>query len=143
MQLQEIAEALQESSRNLQEERRQIVQKMDDLSHELADLRKENQQAIDTLRRDFERMFVSHAEYDPKHNFLVDKIKEHDTLFSQGQVAREESAKYHALVTQNTKDIAEIQDQRAGWAGRLLPWIGLLISIATFLVVYGPHIQIR
>lgn len=141
--LQELLRTLQENGRNTAEERRLLTQKMDDLSRSLNDVRREQQSAIDSLRRDFERLFVSHAEYDPKHQIVLDKIREYDAILASSRAAQEEYVRYKAKVDELRTDLEDMKKRQEGAAGRILPWISIAIAIASVALTYLQHIPIH
>lgn len=127
-----------------------ILQKLEEVSRKqdripdlISDVERRQRADLDTLRRDFERMFVSHAEYDPKHQVLLDKVKEYDQIVSAGRNRQDEYVKMRGTVEQNTDSIEHMKSHSAGLAARIIPWISLAIATAAVLLSYAQHITIR
>jgi hypothetical protein len=121
----------------------EVARKQDTIPSMLADLERRQNQALDTLRRDFERMFVSHAEYDPKHQILQDKMREYDRLIAESAPKQVELINLRASVNQHSEDIKDIQEQPAGTFSRLTVGVAIVISVLSFLLNFFQHVQIR
>ena len=146
--LSRLLEALKENGRNSTEERRTLNIKLEDLSRKqdnlpilLNDLERRQQTALDMMRREFEKMFVPRVEFDPKHQVILDKIREYDVIIKEGNTARDEYAKYKAMVNQHGDAIKDLEEHNEGGMSRLVAWLSVLIAIASFLFTFFQHIS--
>lgn len=120
----------------------ELSRKADNIPGMLGDLERRQQAALEALRRDFERMFVSHAEYDPKHQFVLDKLREYDSIIAAGRDRTEEYVTLKAEVKQNTLDIKEMQALRSGALTRIGTWVGLVGGLIAIGLTLYQHIHL-
>lgn len=149
-----ILDEIRDNSKASHSDRILVQQKIDDLARKqdsmsgmIDAVRREQANAIDTLRRDFERLFVSRAEYDPKHQVVIDKIREYDGIIRDSQSKMGEYYDLKNTVKQLGNDHVELRtdfekykEHRESTFSRVYPWIltfftliSLIITVLTYL----------
>lgn len=141
--IQQLLTAMQENSRQATQDRIQLQAKVDALPEMLNQIRREQSNAISELRRDFERLFVPRAEYDPKHQVLLDKIKEYDQIISEGRKNQEEWVKRGEKLNNINDELNKLKGRSSALAGRVLPWVALALSFASVALTYAQHVALK
>lgn len=134
----------------LREDRKSLYSKLEDLSRKqdnfpvlLSDLERRQSAAMDTFRRDIERLFVPRVEFDPKYQIIMDKIREYDRILSDSSNARDEYAKYKAKIDRHDDDLKELQNHNEGAWGRITGIIGIIIAVSSFLFNFLQHVSFK
>lgn len=136
-----ILEALREDRRSLNTKLEDLTRKQDGVPILLQDLERRQATALDTIRRDFERMFVPRVEYEPKHQVLLDKIRDYDAIISESNRARDEYAQFKAMIVRHDTDIKEMKQSSKETAAKVIAIIGAAIGILSFAINFLQHIS--
>ncbi len=119
----------------------EVARKQDAIPSMLADLERRQQTALDTLRRDFERMFVSHAEYDPKHQIILDKLREYDRIVAEGRTGMVAYIGMQKDVDGLKMDVKDLQTKGSATWTRVMSIIAITGTIAGVLFQVLQHIR--
>lgn len=141
--LQKILEALREDRRQLYQKLEDVARKQDNVPVLLSDLERRQSTAMDTFRRDIERLFVPRVEFDPKYQIIIDKLKEYDSMISEGHRARDEYSKYKVVLENMVTDVKELQEHNQGTWGRTVGVISFIIAVCSFLFNFVQHISFK
>lgn len=141
--IQRLLATLQENNRAAAEDRIKLSAKVDAIPDMLNQIRREQSNAISELRRDFERLFVPRAEYDPKHQVLLDKIREYDQIISDSRKSQEEWVKRGERLNNINDELNKLKGRSSALAGRILPWVALALSFASVALTYAQHISVK
>lgn len=141
--VQKLLSAIQENNKSAIEDRVRLTAKVDAIPEMFNQLRREQSQAIDSLRRDFERLFVPRAEYDPKHNVILDKIKEYDDIIRSSRAAQDEYSALKQTVKTHSQQILDLETHSGGTVNRVAMWISVAIAVLSLLLNFASHLQVR
>ena len=107
----------------------EVARKQDNIPAMLSDLERRQQTALDVLRRDFERMFVPRAEYDPKHQFILDKLHEYDRIIAESRTNMVQYIEMQKDVKDLKTDVGALQSRGSATWTRVLS-IGAFLGTA-------------
>lgn len=148
--IQQLLAVLQSNGQAASMERDSINRKLDAIPTQFADLRREQATQIEAIRRDMERNFVPISKYDPEYRGIYKKLDEYDTIIRESRGQQSEYVTLRETVKSNTEDLLDLRVQLkdfksrvSGTPGRLIPFIGIVIAVLSFLFTFLQHVQIR
>lgn len=139
--VQRLLATLQENNRNAIEDRKSLQVKIDALPEMFNNLRREQQAALDSLKRDFERMFVPRSEYDPKYQIVQDRMAEYDRIIRESRSSQDEYSQLKQLVKTHSEDIEELQNRASGTSSRVVMWMSIAIAVASLAINLLSHLH--
>ena len=119
----------------------EVARKQDAIPSMLSDLERRQQTALDVLRRDFERMFVPRAEYDPKHQFILDKLHEYDRIIAESRTNMVAYVEMQKDVKDLKVDVDTLQSRGSATWTRIFAIIAVIGTIAGILFQTLQHIR--
>lgn len=139
--VQRLLATLQENNRAAIEDRNRLQAKVDGIPEMFNQLRRENQAALEVLKKDFERMFVARASYDPEHKFILDKIAEYDRILREAKSSQDEYSQFKQQIKDNAEDIQNLQKHQDGAGSRVVMWGSIIIAIISLAINLLSHIH--
>lgn len=121
----------------------EVGRKQDNIPGLLADLERRQRMDLDSLRRDFERLFVPRAEYDPKHTILIEQIKDLESRMSAASTQRDEVITLKTQVRQLEEEVEELHKHSEGSTARVYATIGVLVSVVSLVLNLSTHLVIK
>ena len=119
----------------------EVARKQDAIPSMLSDLERRQQTALDVLRRDFERMFVPRAEYDPKHQFILDKLHEYDRIIAESRTSMVAYVEMQKDVKDMKEDVKALQSRGSATRASVFSVIAVVGTLVGILFQVMQHVR--
>lgn len=148
--LQDLTRALQDSRGRTEIQLANLERKIDDVRPQIDQLRRELNTSQQDLRRELQNLFVTRAEYDPRHKILEDRMNLLDKILIEQNQAAIERAKLQQQLIQQDKDydllsasVDRIEERQRNALSRAVPWVATVIAVLSGMLNLLQHIQLK
>lgn len=102
------------------------------------------------MQADMRTRYVSREEYEPRHQVIIDKMRQYDEMISASAPARDRFIRLEATNENQGKAIDalstrqdELDKRFRGLGQRAIPWISAAIAAIALLLTFLSHVSFR
>lgn len=102
------------------------------------------------MQADMRTRYVSREEYEPRHQVVIDKLRQYDEMISQSAPARDRFVRMEESIKSLEKsdqtlgsDMTELERRFRAQGQRAIPWISTALAAIALLLTFLSHVSFR